>query len=117
MGHGDVEQHQILPKKIDAFAGLHVVAVAAGGEHSLALTADGSVWSWGDGGMSNLGHGDEQRQLLPKIIEALAGMRIVAVAAGTHNLALTANGAVWSWGLGSFGKLGHGRLTQSCPNQ
>ena len=56
-----------------------------------------------------MGHGDEQDQLLPKKIEALAGKRVVAVSAGfAHNLALTADGAVWSWGWGGNGKLGHG---------
>ena len=33
----------------EAFAGLRVVAVLAGVNHSIAITADGSVWSWGDG--------------------------------------------------------------------
>ena len=50
--------------------------------HSLALTADGAVWSWGDGGCGQLGHGDEQHQLLPKKVEAFAGQRVVAVSAG-----------------------------------
>ena len=65
MGHGD-EQTQWLPKKIEAFAGQRVVAVSAGGMHSLAITADDSVWSWVWGGYGRLGHGDLQRQLLPK---------------------------------------------------
>ena len=36
---------------------------------------------WGDGDYGRLGHGDEQNQLLPKKVEALAGQR-VAVSAG-----------------------------------
>ena len=62
LGHGD-EQSQ-LPKKIEAFAGQRVVAVSAGDEHSLAITADGAAWSYGAAGQ--LGHGNEQCQLLPK---------------------------------------------------
>jgi len=108
LGHGD-QQSQLLPEKIVAVAGQRVVAVTAGQHRSLAITADGAVWSWGGGGGGELGHGDEQRQLLPKKVEALAGQRIVAVSAGEHHsLALTADGEVWSWGGGSFGKLGHG---------
>ena len=38
----------------------------AGGYYSLAIMADGSVWSWGAGVSGKLGHGDEQSQLLPK---------------------------------------------------
>jgi len=108
LGHGD-RQIQLLPKKVEAFAGQRVVAVSAGGSHSLALAADGAVWSWGWGGQGQLGHGDQQLQLLPKKVEALAGQRVVAVSAGgSHSLALAADGAVWSWGKGASGQLGHG---------
>jgi len=48
LGHGDAEE-QWQPKKVEAFDGQRVLAVLAGGAHSLALTADGSVWSWGYG--------------------------------------------------------------------
>ena len=107
LGHGD-QQHQHLPKKIEAFAGQRVVAVSAGRYHSLALTADGAVWSWGGGGYGQLGHSDEQIKLLPKKIDAFAGQRVVAVSAGhEHSLTLTADGAVWSWGCGYSGQLGH----------
>jgi len=108
LGHGDY-QSQLLPKKIEAFAGQRVVAVSAAASHSLAVTADGAVWSWGAEGRGRLGHGDEQSQLLPKKIEAFAGQRVVAVSAGgDHSFAITADGAVWSWGVGTFGRLGHG---------
>ena len=108
LGHGD-EEDQWQPKKVEAFAGRRVVAVSAGGMHSLALTSDGSVCSWGDGNDGRLGHGDREGQLLPKKIEALAGQRVVAVSAGAwHSLALTSDGAVWSWGDGDGGQLGHG---------
>ena len=73
------------------------------------VTADGAVWSWGDGGRGQLGHGDLQNQLLPKKIEAFAGQRVVAVSAGDfHSLAITADGAVFTWGAGEDGCLGHG---------
>ena len=107
LGHGDA-QNQLLPKKIEALAGQRVVTVSAGGSHSIALTAGGELWSWGSGVFGKLGHGDEQRQLLPKKVEALAGQRVVAVSAGAcHSLAITADGAVWSWGAGGEGRLGH----------
>ena len=83
--------------------------MSAGGSHSLAITADGAVWSWGSGDDGRLGHGDTQLQLLPKKVEAFAGRSVIAVSAGdSHSLAITADGAVWSWGFGTFGMLGHG---------
>ena len=46
--------------------------------------------------------------VLPKKIEALAGQRAVAVSAGlNHSLALAAD-AVFTWGQGGCGCLGHG---------
>ena len=96
LGHGD-QQRRLLPKKVEALAGRRVIAVLAGADHSLAITADGAVWSWGYGAYGQLGHGDEQHQLLPKKVEGLAGRRVVAVSAGiAHSLAITADGSVWS---------------------
>ena len=103
LGHGDDVSNQRRPKKIEALAGHRIVAVSVGwAGHSLAVSADGTVWSWGGGDGGILGHGDEQDQPLPKKIEALAGQRVVAVSAGGHSLALTADGAAWSWGGGSL---------------
>ena len=104
-------QEQLLPKKVEALAGQRVLAVSAGLSHNIATTADGAAWSWGYGYRGQLGHGNEQNQLLPKKIEALAGERVIAVLAGEqHSLAITADGAVWSWGNGNYGKLGHGEV-------
>lgn len=36
------------------------VATSVGGRHAMALTADGKVFSWGDGDLGQLGHGDNQ---------------------------------------------------------
>ena len=108
LGHGD-QQRQLLPKKVEAFAGRRVVAVSAGGNHNLALTASGAVWSWGNGDYGTLGHGDQQNQLLPKKIEAFADQRVVAVSAGRfHSIAITADGAFFTWGKGADACLGHG---------
>ena len=100
LGHGDDVSNQRRPKKIEALAGHRIVAVSVGwAGHSLALSADGTVWSWGGGDGGILGHGDEQDQPLPKKIEALTGQRIVSISAGgASGVAVTADGEVWSWG-------------------
>ena len=67
--NGD-QQHQLLPKKVEAFAGQRVVAASAGAVNSIAITADGAVFTWGQGGHGCLGHGEGvSNQLLPKKIE------------------------------------------------
>ena len=96
------------------------MSASAGESHSLALTADGAVWSWGWGGQGRLGHSDHVVQLLPKKIEAFTGQRVVAASAGTyHSLATTADGAVFTWGKGDHGCLGHGEdlSNQLLPKQ
>lgn len=108
LGHDD-EEHQLVPRRVEAFSGRRIRVVAAGSCHSLAVEDEGALWSWGVGKCGVLGHGDQRSLLRPTRIEALAGERVRAVAAGReHNLALTSDGDVWSWGDGLHGRLGHG---------
>ncbi|TVU35259.1 hypothetical protein EJB05_17138, partial [Eragrostis curvula] len=70
-----------------------VVAVAAGEAHTLALTGDGEVYSWGRGMFGRLGTGREGDELVPTavapVVTGRARPRFVAVAAGAyHSLAL-----------------------------
>ena len=66
---------------------MRVVAIAAGGDHSMVLTNEGEVLSFGSGCNRKLGHGDYKDQLEPMVIacEALRGVRVVAIAAGFHH--------------------------------
>ena len=108
LGHGN-QEHQMLPKEVEALRGRQVTMVSAGGSHSLALTASGEVLSWGGGYYGKLGHGDEENQLRPKVVEALQGTRVVQISGGNiHTLALAEDGKVFSWGDGGNGLLGHG---------
>jgi Regulator of chromosome condensation (RCC1) repeat len=68
------------------------VAVAAGGDHSLALRNDGSVVGWG-------GNFDGQAT-------APSGLsNVVAIAAAyAHSLALRADGTVVAWGYNYYGQ-------------
>jgi hypothetical protein len=70
--------------------------VAAGGFHSLLLTADGKVWSWGNNTAGQLGR--PVAEALPPA--EVAGLpKVTRIAAGTyHSLALAEDGSVWAWG-------------------
>lgn len=92
-----------------------IIAVSAGGSHSLALRADGTVWSWGDDQQEQLGNGTVfppsdlsisaqpyAGQVMVSSGNPLTG--VVAVSAGlSHSLALKGDGTVWFWGSGNFG--------------
>ena len=95
----------------------HAVDEAAktvGSKHTLALTqAGGHVYAWGYGGGGRLGCGDSRGQFRPKLVEALRELPCMLVAAGdSHSMALTTDkGHLYTWGLGDYGKLGHGDTT------
>lgn len=60
---------------------------------------------------SQLGHGELSDSVLPRAVEALAGQRVAAAACGLwHTAAVTADGALWTWGAAGGGRLGHGPL-------
>jgi alpha-tubulin suppressor-like RCC1 family protein len=106
LGHGD-EENQLTPKVIEALRGERVVAVSAGGAHSLVLTEAGAVLSFGDGGEGQLGHGDTDNWSTPKVIEALRGERVVAMeAGGVSSMCALQDGRVFGWGFGDDATLG-----------
>jgi len=91
-----------------------VVAVTAGGSHTVALKADGTVWAWGRNDQGQLGvgtHGSETDRDTPVQVKGEEGIGtltgVVAVAAGgNHTVALKADGTVWAWGDNFYGQLG-----------
>lgn len=95
------------------------VAVHSGGRHALAQTVDGKVFSWGEGDDGKLGHGNRMSYERPRLIEALKSKRIRDIACGSsHSAAITSSGELYTWGLGEYGRLGHGdNLTQLRPKQ
>jgi alpha-tubulin suppressor-like RCC1 family protein len=80
-------------------------ALAAGELHSVALTAGGVVWAWGQNATGAVGDGSTAIRLAP--VSVLSGA--AAVAAGqSHTLAAKADGTLWAWGTGGDGRLGTG---------
>ena len=80
--------------------------VACGGDHTLAVTEAGELWTWGRGAQGRLGLNDEQGRLVPTRVDPqhFAHAPISAVAAGVqHSAAVTAGGALYTWGKGEGG--------------
>lgn len=95
-----------------------IVAVAAGEAHTLALSGDRCVYSWGRGMFGRLGTGSETDELFPvKIQFGDSELKFVGVAAGAyHSLALAADGSVWSWGYNIYGQLGFDGDNSASPH-
>jgi alpha-tubulin suppressor-like RCC1 family protein len=101
-------------------SGKTVTAVAAGQNHSLALTDEGKVYAWGLNTSGQLGNGTTTNSYLPVAVDTsglLFGKRVIAVAAGaSHSAALTDDGLVFCWGLGTSGQLGNSyNLSSNIP--
>lgn len=91
-----------------------IVAVAAGRSHSLALTADGQVFSWGENYGGRLGDGTEVSRSYPGRVMEASGVSVsgvVDIAAGYyHSLLIMSDGTIKSFGLNTDGQLGDGSL-------
>ena len=85
-----------------------VVQVASGGEHSMALTAAGDLYTWGLGNEGQLGHGMRVNLAVPKVVDGIGGV-VVGISCGYgHSLVATAGGRVLAFGRGREGQLGLG---------
>jgi alpha-tubulin suppressor-like RCC1 family protein len=99
-----------VPVAVSGLSG--VTAVAAGGEHSLALLSNGTVMAWGSNREGQLGTGNTTSSRVPVAVPGLSG--VTAIAAGKeHSLALLSNGTVMAWGGNEEGQLGAGKTTRS----
>src|SRR5262249_40818615 len=77
-----------------------------GGEHAVALRADGRVWGWGANGHGQLGDGSTVDRRSPKPC-AVTG--VIGIGAGAwHSLLLLSGGAVMAAGANESGQLGDG---------
>lgn len=92
-----------------------VKEVAAGSFHSLALTTEGDLFSWGWNNQGQLGMGPlELRPNIPYpssvfYFRQRINVNIVKVAAGfSHSAAVDSSGNLYTWGSNKYGQLGLG---------
>jgi len=102
---------RLTPVHVTALDSLHVVSIAAGGQHSAAVTRDGTVYAWGDNRSGQLGGGDTApAHSLPVKLAGLPS--IAAVSLGPeHSLFLATDHTLLAAGLNDHGQLGDGTTT------
>ncbi|MDR1067072.1 MAG: S8 family serine peptidase [Clostridiales bacterium] len=92
-------------------SGVSFVDIAAGGDFSLALSADGQVYGWGRNDFNKISSSSETNIYEATAIAGLSDIVEIAAGAG-HGLALQSGGAVLkSFGQNASGQLGKGNLT------
>ena len=111
LGQGDRED-RLVPVRLGPpqFGGAPVAMVACGGIHTLVVTRAGLLFAFGNGGNGRLGLGDRNDRDVPvEVGPGRFGGAIIAYAAAgaAHSGVVTSGGAVWTWGCGHLGCLGH----------
>ena len=93
-----------------------IVAIAAGGYHSLALDNDGVLYSWGYNADGSLGVGDTINATSPVVVDmsgVLFGKTISTIHGGDrYSMVLDTAGNAYSWGDNSNGELGDNSQTR-----
>ncbi|XP_054479703.1 alsin isoform X2 [Anoplopoma fimbria] len=90
LGHGD-SLARLQPLCIKSLNSKEVVRVAAGAHHSLALTAQSQVFSWGSNSFGQLGH-MESPSTVPRLAKLSEGIRAWDISAGEKHTLLLADG-------------------------
>jgi alpha-tubulin suppressor-like RCC1 family protein len=111
--YGD-ENNRLTPVQVQDLN--NVTAIAAGGYYSVALTQDGTVWTWGHNNSGQLGIGtggdENDRQIVPVQVPNLNN--IITIAGGhEHTIALCNDNTGWAWGKNSEGQLGNSSTVDS----
>jgi len=124
LGTGDIA-NKTLPTNITSNFNLdesdYIIQVETGYMHSIALTNNGKVYTWGDNSVGQLGTDEYSDTTLPIDITFFFNLNlnevIISTAlGGNHSLALTSEGRVFSLGLNFSMQLGDGtNTTRTAP--
>jgi len=125
LGAGNLADSPVL-QRVQQLPASRIVSAAAGAAHSVALSSDGSLYTWGDGSRGQLGHRQLQGMALPAMHDTIVLLlpqkvarldptgllpehRVTAMSAGSyHTLVLTVGGGVFAFGANDSGCLGLG---------
>lgn len=114
LGVGSTENHSEL-QLVDSLTTQNVAAVEGGTHHSVVLTNDGAVYTFGRADSGQLGTQDECQtgdfKDRPQKVEFDRSEKVVvrSIAAGSnHALALTETNEIYAWGYGDMLALGNG---------
>lgn len=87
-------------------------SVSIGGQHTLAIAQDGTLWAWGSQANGQLGNNVTSGNVLnPTQISNNPNWAFVS-AGEFYSLAIKKDGTLWGWGRNTDGQLGDGTTTQ-----
>ena len=96
----------------------YATRIAAGGDNTCLVKADGTVWACGANYSGQIGNGTSGGVYARLVqVSDIAGVTHVAVGGG-HTVALKSDGTVWAWGDSYYRQLGDGtNITRLKPVQ
>lgn len=115
---GDAEEGQLslgnigdpyvtTPQQVQTLHGWDIKDICCGASHTVILLNNGTVYTCGNNGCSQLGHAKSQKTA--ERVEALEVLKVTQVSVGDRfNLVLTNSGELYSWGERTEGQLGRG---------
>uniref|UniRef100_M4A648 HECT and RLD domain containing E3 ubiquitin protein ligase 3 n=1 Tax=Xiphophorus maculatus TaxID=8083 RepID=M4A648_XIPMA len=109
LGIGAERNPAFEPRSCHVFSGRGLKEVVCGGQHTLFLLHDGSVYTCGSNSCGQLGHNRDGTS--PELVGALDTQKITMVSCGrAHSMAINEQGQVFAWGAGEGGQLGLGTV-------
>lgn len=79
--------------------------------HTLGLKNNGTLWSWGNNVVGQLGLGNTSNFSTPQQVGTDNNWKSISTK-GFHSLALKTDGSLWAWGQNEKGELGDGTTIQ-----
>ncbi|KAL4434482.1 hypothetical protein ABPG75_000923 [Micractinium tetrahymenae] len=118
------------PRRVDALQGVRMKQVVCGFDHTMVLAEDGTLFTFGDASLGQLGRPAQKQgeHMAPRFAHSWAvnpeidcgrRMKFRRIAAGLgHCLGVLFDGGVASWGWNSAGQLGLGQfVTDECVHR
>nr|DBA28769.1 TPA: hypothetical protein GDO54_009072 [Pyxicephalus adspersus] len=108
IGSGQLSQKCPIPRRITGLSDIKIIQVACGHYHTVALSEDSSIYSWGKNDVGQLGLGIQaSNHASPQLVKSLRGVPLVQITAGgSQSFALSMTGMVFGWGKNNVGQLG-----------
>eukprot|EP01132_Coremiostelium_polycephalum_P008032 gene8032-9880_t len=105
LGHGRTN-NEYSPKLIQDLKDVVIIKIACGTWHSLVLTNENEVYSFGFGEHGQLGHSNNESSPYPKLIDSLFDLKIVSISCGNRSsLFLDDQNRIFFCGYNKYGGL------------
>ncbi len=102
LGHGNPTD-LFLPKEISSLCNIKIKMVACGDSHTMVVTGQGEVFSFGRNQNGQLGQGSRLDCMAPKKVDQLKSHCVESISCGAeHTVACTSEGKTFAWGWGLY---------------